>query len=104
MTGTSIVLSGILIVTHSRVAATVTYNWFKGSSTTPFRINDIVYVHNFTSTSTDYISGNFSVTTSLSGCTTSENSDADSGKHHHPCHIDRGAGQWNREAIVKGRS
>ena len=69
--GTSIVLSASS--SHSQASA-ITYNWFKGSATTPFA-STTSPTYTITSTSTDYVSGNFSVTTSLSGCTTSASSD-----------------------------
>ena len=67
--GSSIVLSASS--SHS-LSSSVTYNWFKGNSTTPFASTSSS-TYTITSSSTDYISGNFSVTTSLSGCSTSEN-------------------------------
>ena len=69
--GSSIVLSASS--SHS-LTSSFTYNWFKGNSTTPFASTSSS-TYTIASTSTDYISGNFSVSTSLSGCTTSENSD-----------------------------
>jgi hypothetical protein len=70
--GTSIVLTASS--SHS-LSSSVTYNWYKGSSTTPFATTN-TSTYTIASTSTDYSSGNYSVTTSLSGCTSSEHSDA----------------------------
>ena len=70
--GTSIVLSASS--SHS-LSSSVTYNWFKGTSTTPFASTSSS-TYTIASSSTDYISGNFSVKTTLSGCTISESADA----------------------------
>ena len=72
--GTSIVLNASS--SHSQASA-LTYNWFKGSSTTPFA-STTSPTYTITSTSTDYVSGNYSVSTSLAGCTTSQKSDDES--------------------------
>ena len=72
--GTSIVLNASS--SHSQSSA-LTYNWFKGSSATPFA-STTSPTYTITSTSTDYVSGNFSVSTSLAGCTTSQKSDDES--------------------------
>jgi hypothetical protein len=59
--GSSIVLSASS--SHS-LTSSFTYNWFKGNSTTPFASTSSS-TYTIASTSTDYISGNFSVSTSL---------------------------------------
>ena len=69
--GTSIVLNASS--SHS-LASSVTYDWYKGSGTVPFASTS-TSTHTIPSTSADYISGNFYVKTSLSGCATSEKSD-----------------------------